>query len=70
MKQFCLLEIHRFALDTGFQPGAPDSACLKPQNAPAMASFCPLQWPFFSIPGVQLFQSGEQRAGFIFGGVP
>jgi len=70
MKHFCLLGIHRFALDAGFQPGAPDSACLKPQNASAVASFCPLQRSFFSIPGVQLIQSGEQRTGFIFGGAP
>ena len=54
MKQFCLPETHRFTLDVGFQPGAPGSACLKPQNGPTAASFCLLKRSFFSIPGVQL----------------
>jgi len=59
MMHFRLPETHPFTLDTGFQLGAPGSACLKPQNAPAAASFCPLKRSFFSIPGVQLIQSGE-----------
>jgi len=70
MKHFCLLEIHRFALDTGFQPGAPGSACLKPQNAPAETSFYPLKRSAFSIPGVKLIRSGEQRTRFIFDSAP
>lgn len=67
MKHFCLAEIHCFALDAGFQPGAPGSACLKPQNGPTAASFCALKRSFFSLPGVQLIQSGEQRTRFNFG---
>jgi len=41
MKRFCSPETHRFALDAGFQTGDPGSPCLKPQSAPAAASFCP-----------------------------
>jgi hypothetical protein len=50
-------------MNVSFQPGALGSACLKPKNASATASFYHLKRSFFSTPGVKLIQSGEQRTG-------
>lgn len=67
MKHFGLTESHRVALDAGFQPDAPGSTCLSPQNAPAATSFYPLKRSAFGISGVKLIRSGEQRTRFNFG---
>jgi hypothetical protein len=70
MNHFCLLETHHFTLDASFQPGAPGSACAKPQKAPAAAGFRPLMRSIFGNPGVQLIQLDQKKAGTVFGNGP